>query len=1305
MRRFLSPVLMGTSIIIAALIFLVAARAQDVGKFETAFMGSSEAAGAVLQWMGTEGSDDQVQTSYDLQSWRDVGPPYTGVGEHSYSIDRTEQESDVAFYRVVRMTRQAPVGNPVITEFMARNDRTLDDDDGDSSDWIEIHNPTRNELSLAGWFLTDDPDNLTRWTFPDNITLDPDGRIIVFASGKDQEGHTNFRLNGNGDYLALVRPDGVSIVSEFGGINFPMQFEDISYGSVPGSGTTSLLSQGDAIEIYESDSESLPEAWKLPDFEIGKDWREEANGIGFEDESANVVLPVGYWNFENNRVQDQIGSHHAEEIVRAGFSEDAAPNGGSSSLDLSRPDDYVKLPRMNFDISNAFTIVAWVKVSGSSQRSIVSIKRDLTANGGDRSGVSLGVQNGHVYAGVTSSSEDDAANNAIETFHDIQGNQEVPIGPNAAWTHLAVTLDNDVITTYVNGVADTTYSGAGNEAGQLKTLNANLDLTDTDGSFTGFGADGNAPEHRTSVGDFTRLYYDGLLDEVAIWNTALSGIQMRQLASGTASPTTVAHDDSEQVSLAPWIATDVRELAMRNTFQVRIPFELKSEVDALTLRIRYTYAFVAYLNGSEIARRDKRVDVTTPDNIDVTAHLSSLRNGRNILAIEATVSPTEQGSFLMLPELLATSQVASQTGYFVEPTPGEPHKANPILTGPVISEIMHSPQQPGEDEDVTVTARLTPRLAPVDEVTLVYRHMYNDEREVLMHDDGLNGDELAGDGVYVGTFSRKSLFGTIDKPGEMWRYFVRATDVDGKESRLPQFLRPEESAEYFGILTSDPDLPATKLPVFEWFLPNPKWHGPEQRTLTTSSLFYQGQFYDNIRVRLRGGVTTRLAKPNYKFDFYNGGRFVHDPELPSVEEVNLQSFMGEIWTRTYMRNPLAYKLFRDSGTAASFSKYVHVRQNGTFYALSAIEEQVDDTFLERRGLDPEGALYKASNNAWLKTAPSSSQYNKGTRKNEDFSDLAAFTEGLSLADDSERERFLMDHVNLPQVIHYLAMTILGPNHDRLSHNYYVYRDTNGTGEWSMFPWDLDRWFGMDQFLTNPGINSIFYGDRQNERANSGNPDQFNRLNEAIFDTFRTREMFRRHVRTVVDQWMNTSYLEDNIDAFEDLISLDATLDNQKWRIGSLTSGVRALKSQIATHRRLLAEDDEIPPSFAGTPEIEFGEIEIDPESGNQDEEYIELINRDRQSIDLSGWRLSGGVEFEFQVGTVLSSGSLFLPKEITRLYVSPDVNAFRAREKGPSGRQSLFVQGPYQGHLSTIGETLQLLNPDGDVIATTETAP
>ncbi len=53
--------------------------------------------------------------------------------------------------------------SPLITEFLAVNDSSLSDDDGDSSDWVEVHNPASTPLDLDGWHLTDDEGDLTKW--------------------------------------------------------------------------------------------------------------------------------------------------------------------------------------------------------------------------------------------------------------------------------------------------------------------------------------------------------------------------------------------------------------------------------------------------------------------------------------------------------------------------------------------------------------------------------------------------------------------------------------------------------------------------------------------------------------------------------------------------------------------------------------------------------------------------------------------------------------------------------------------------------------------------------------------------------------------------------------------------------------------------------------------------------------------------------------------------------------------------------------------------------------------------------------
>jgi hypothetical protein len=161
-------------------------------------------------------------------------------------------------------------GAPGITEFMAANSRTLSDDDGDFSDWIEIHNPDSTPVSLAGWYLTDTAKNKTKWQFPE-ITIPAGGHLVVFASNKDRRDpsqplHANFALSADGEYLGLIHPDGITASTEFAPA-FPAQVSDISYGftethpAVAGylrESTPGALNNTDAIDLFGQVSFSRP---------------------------------------------------------------------------------------------------------------------------------------------------------------------------------------------------------------------------------------------------------------------------------------------------------------------------------------------------------------------------------------------------------------------------------------------------------------------------------------------------------------------------------------------------------------------------------------------------------------------------------------------------------------------------------------------------------------------------------------------------------------------------------------------------------------------------------------------------------------------------------------------------------------------------------------------------------------------------------------------------------------------------------------------------------------------------------------
>ncbi len=119
----------------------------------------------------------------------------------------------------------------VITEFLASNNDQLVDANGEYSDWIELWNPRGEAIPLKGYGLTDTEGEII-WTFPE-ISLAPGAFLLVRASGVSEmvgdEVHASFKISRSaGSYLALVAPDGLTLLSEFK--NYEAQRSDVSYG-------------------------------------------------------------------------------------------------------------------------------------------------------------------------------------------------------------------------------------------------------------------------------------------------------------------------------------------------------------------------------------------------------------------------------------------------------------------------------------------------------------------------------------------------------------------------------------------------------------------------------------------------------------------------------------------------------------------------------------------------------------------------------------------------------------------------------------------------------------------------------------------------------------------------------------------------------------------------------------------------------------------------------------------------------------------------------------------------------------------
>ena len=204
-----------------------------------------------------------------------------------------------------------------ISEFLANNRGGLKDEDGDSPDWIELWNTSGVAGETDGWYLTDDPFNLTKWQIP-AVEMPANGYLTIFASDKNRsapsgELHTNFRLQTEaGGYLALVRPDGITIASEFSQIE--EQIENISFGIVIEEEPLGvLLEEGDLARFFVP-TEPLIE-WQDPGFEDSA-WSSGTTGIGFQSSSDGFSQFLGS---AQSTLRSQMRGENASVFIRIPF--------------------------------------------------------------------------------------------------------------------------------------------------------------------------------------------------------------------------------------------------------------------------------------------------------------------------------------------------------------------------------------------------------------------------------------------------------------------------------------------------------------------------------------------------------------------------------------------------------------------------------------------------------------------------------------------------------------------------------------------------------------------------------------------------------------------------------------------------------------------------------------------------------------------------------------------------------------------------------------------------------------------------
>lgn len=513
---------------------------------------------------------------------------------------------------------------------------------------------------------------------------------------------------------------------------------------------------------------------------------------------------------------------------------------------------------------------------------------------------------------------------------------------------------------------------------------------------------------------------------------------------------------------------------------------------------------------------------------------------------------------------LGLSLTAATLGwtYFPTPTPGASN-GNGVRAGPIVQRLESNLPQPPPGA-LTLTARVVAVNDPVATVRLHYRRMFNAERVLPMADDGIGADVRAGDGIWTAVIPE-----TAFAPGEMTRWRFVATDTQGVPTQEPAYRAPLDSDQYLGTVANDERI-VSALPVLHWFTTNVVRAGTVAGA--RGSLFYDGEFYDNVLFTLHGQSSAGFPKKSYNIDFNRPHRFRWSTNAPRVADIDLLTNWAD---KSKVRHVLGYEVMRESGVAAHFAYTVRVQHNGAFFSTADVVEDADEIYLERAGLNPDGALYKVYANLLNKDAGNNANtgVEKKTRKSENNADLQGLIDGLDLT-GAALERYLFDHIDLPSCVNLLAANSVIRNIDMHSKNWYIYRDTQRSGEWSMLPWDLDLSHGRFWNPQDAYFDNRLYTD---EFVVTGTSI---RLVSHLFANPRTRAMIFRRIRTLTDRFLqplpiagtpeDSLYYERRLNELSasidpaTIVPSDARLDFEKW--GSWIQGggvVSSTSSNVA----------------------------------------------------------------------------------------------------------------------------------------------
>lgn len=543
-------------------------------------------------------------------------------------------------------------------------------------------------------------------------------------------------------------------------------------------------------------------------------------------------------------------------------------------------------------------------------------------------------------------------------------------------------------------------------------------------------------------------------------------------------------------------------------FFLRRSFTLSgaAEVSSLRLEALFDDGFKVWINGVRVVSAGLPNEDVPLNGVatgsarenngyeafDLAIPSGLLRDGENLIAVQVANVNLGSSSDCFFDGRLSAIIGPSQRG----PTPGRINVVFATNAPPAIRQVAHTPRQPRSGQPVTISAKVTDPDG-VAQVTAQYQLVEPGSYAHREHPEYTNGwttVNLQRSGADPDVFE-VALPADLSRHRRLIRYRLSARDSRGASLTVPYLDDPSPNFALFcydevpawqgtirpgatgeaGNLVVVPPAEMNRLPTYHLFarkedVEDSTWfdrsHGDEY--FWTGTLVYDGEVYDHIRFRPRGGVWRyAMGKNMWKFDFNRGHDFQAldnwgRPYRTRWTKLNLGACIqqGDYQHRGEqgLFESVGFRLFQLAGLPAPHSTFVQFRiideaseavandqYTGDFWGLYLAIEQLDGRFLDEHGL-PDGNLYKME-------AGTGEPNNLGPDGPTDSSDLNAFLSTYNGTPQSES--WWRSNLNLDAYFSYQAVVQAIHHYDIADgKNYFYYRHPEEQ-RWTVLPWDLD----------------------------------------------------------------------------------------------------------------------------------------------------------------------------------------------------------------------------------------------------------